>query len=104
MQINPKELMILMNEVESEDPIDFAALPFSENTLRELVATNLCELSNKLKDFSPEDRFLTLLASTGKLVLENLVLNIKLLTRDDQAVGPDVEALLNRLRRPQARE
>ena len=38
MGITPQELELLMHEVEQEDPIDFADLPFDEHDLRKLVA------------------------------------------------------------------
>jgi hypothetical protein len=38
MTILPEQLAALMHEVEQEDPIDFADLPFAEHELRELVA------------------------------------------------------------------
>lgn len=41
MPIKPHELAALMAEVEQEDPIDFADLPFHEDELRELVAQHL---------------------------------------------------------------
>ena len=46
MGITPQELELLMHEVEQEDPIDFADLPFDEHALRELVANHLCEMAD----------------------------------------------------------
>jgi hypothetical protein len=48
---------------------------------------------------STEDRLLTLLAVSAKLVLENLVLHVQLLRRHGLPVGANVEALLDRLRK-----
>jgi hypothetical protein len=53
-----------------------------------------------MEQFSTEDRLLTLLAVSAKLVLENLVLHLQLLRRHGLPVGDDVEALLSRLRKP----
>jgi hypothetical protein len=100
MTIKPEELAALMHEVEQEDPIDFADLPFPEEELRHLVATHLCEMAASLENFSTEDRLATLLAVSAKLVLENLVLHVQLLRRHGLPVGDNVEALLSRLRRP----
>ena len=45
MPIKPEELAALMLEVEMEDPIDFADLPFGETELRGLVAAHLCDMA-----------------------------------------------------------
>lgn len=99
MSIKPEELAALMHEVEIEDPIDFADLPFAEDELRGLVAAHLCEMAGAMENFSTEDRLLTLLAVSAKLVLENLVLHLQLLRRHGLPVGDGVEALLSRLRK-----
>ena len=99
MPIKPKELAALMHEVELEDPIDFADLPFRDDELRELVANHLCEMAASMEGFSTEDKMTTLLAVSAKLVLENLVLNVQLLRRHGQPVSDSVEGLLNRLRK-----
>ena len=99
MPIRPAQLAALMREVEQEDPIDFADLPFNEGELRELVASHLCEMAAAMENFSTEDRLLTLLAVSAKLVLENLVLHLQLLRRHGLPVSDSVEALLSRLRR-----
>ena len=99
MPIKPEQLAALIQEVEREDPIDFADLPFNEGELRELVASHLCEMAAAMENFSTEDRLLTLLAVSAKLVLENLVLHLQLLRRHGLPVSDSVEALLSRLRR-----
>jgi hypothetical protein len=100
MPIQPEQLAALMREVELEDPIDFADLPFPEDELRQLVASHLCDMAAAMENFSTEDRLTTLLAVSAKLVLENLVLHVQLLRRHGLPVGDNVEALLSRLRKP----
>lgn len=100
MPIQPEQLAALMAEVEQEDPIDFADLPFPEDELRLLVAGHLCEMAASMENFSAEDRLMTLLAVSAKLVLENLVLHVQLLRRHGLPVGDNVDALLSRLRKP----
>lgn len=102
MPIKPEHLAELMREVEQEDPIDFADLPFAEDELRQLVASHLCEMAAAMGNFSTEDRLMTLLAVSAKLVLENLVLHVQLLRRHGLPVGDNVEALLSRLRKGNA--
>jgi hypothetical protein len=97
MPITPAQLETLIEEVELEDPIDFADLPFEEAALRELVAERLCNMTEGMADFTDEDKILSLMAVAAKLLLENLVLHVQLLRRDGQA-HEDGAALLQRLR------
>ncbi len=99
MTITPQELELLMQEVEREDPIDFADLPFNEQELRGLIANHLCEMADAMENFSEEDKQLSLLAVAAKLVLENLVLNVQLLRQHGVPLSDSAEALLNRLRK-----
>lgn len=102
MSITQQELEILMQEVEQEDPIDFADLPFDEHALRSIVASHLCEMADRMESFSEEDRHLTLLAVSAKLVLENLVLHVQLLRHHGLPLNEQTEALLSRLRKGDA--
>jgi len=99
MSITPQQLEQLMQEVEQEDPIDFADLPFNEQELRSLIANHLCEMADAMESFSAEDKQITLLAVSAKLVLENLVLHVQLLRRHGLPMGEQAEALLSRLRK-----
>jgi hypothetical protein len=98
MRITPEQLEALIQEVELEDPIDFADLPFEEDALRALVASRLCEMTAAMDEFSEEDRLLSLLAVAAKLLLENLVLHVQLLRRDGAPLSESAAALLQRLR------
>jgi predicted Mrr-cat superfamily restriction endonuclease len=102
MSITPQQLELLMQEVEAEDPIDFADLPFDDHELRALIANHLCQMADAMEGFSEEDRQLTLLAVAAKLVLENLVLNVQLLRRHGLPMSGGVEDLLRRMRGPGA--
>jgi hypothetical protein len=99
MTITPQQLELLMQEVEKEDPIDFADLPFDEHDLRALISNHLCEMADAMESFSDEDKHLTLMAVAAKLVLENMVLNIQLLRRHGVPLSDTTEALLQRLRK-----
>lgn len=98
MSITPEELELLIQEVEQEDPIDFADLPFDEADLRTLVASHLCEMSAGMESYSEKERHLALLAVAAKLVLENLVLHVQLLRRQGIPMEESSHALLKRLR------
>ena len=87
-----EELLVqLIAEVEKEDPVDFANLPFDEQMLRDLV----CKLVSR--HFSQDEVIVSLTASIAKLVLENLVLNARLLAQ--QGHGESARALLERIAR-----
>ena len=97
MTITAQQLEELMREVEMEDPVDFADLPFDEEALRALVAERLIEMTGAMACFSDEDRYLSLLAVSAKLLLENLVLHVQLLRRDGVPLDDNSAALLRRL-------
>ncbi|WP_025918285.1 hypothetical protein [Herminiimonas sp. CN] len=99
MTITAQQLIALIQEVEREDPIDFADLPFEETALRTLVADHLCEMAAAMDSFSDEDRNLALLAVAAKLVLENLVLHVQLLRQHGVPMSDSADALLQRLRK-----
>ncbi len=92
-------LMQLMVEVEKEDPIDYANLPFDDGALRTLVCHLIAERSTALEasGMPAEALLATMWASTAKLVLENMVLNARLLTL--QGMPDDARALIERIAR-----
>lgn len=79
--LTPESLLILLAEVEKEDPIEFADLPFEEADLRNLACLHVAEFlqSGEYANMSVEDREKVMAASMAKLILENLVLNARLL-------------------------
>lgn len=93
-----QQLQELMKEVEKEDPIDFADLPFEEDELRLITANQICEMAAALENFNEDDRHLTLLAVAAKLVLENMVLHIQLLRQHGLEVGMDANTILQGIR------
>lgn len=68
------ELIELAKEIESGDPIDWGMLAISEDEAYRLMALNIYEMCH---DNSKEIMMATIL----KLVVENFVLNLKLLQR-----------------------
>lgn len=79
MQMN--QLLDLLHEIEAEDPIDYADLPYDEEDLRRLACLNVTEIldSSTFQSLAGPDRELMTAATITKLVLENLVLNARLL-------------------------
>lgn len=75
------DLFGLLLQIEAEDPIDYADLPFDEDNLRELACCNVSELleSEVFQSLTYADRELMAAATITKLVLENMVLNARLI-------------------------
>ena len=75
MKLTPELIAEMAQEVESGDPIDWGMLAVDEQTVYNLMATSMLEHYNSL---DVENRDLMLLATATKLVVENMVLNLKL--------------------------
>jgi len=72
-------LVDLIETVESEDPIDWAMLAIDESEATRLIAMNLIEqYQTHWSQLSDSDRTQALLATIGKLVIENFALNLRL--------------------------
>jgi len=103
MSVSNTELAELIRKIETADPIDYADLPFNENDLRLLVCTQVGEIDAQAAKLGEQSRQTVLLAVAAKLVLENLVLNLRLLKTQGRAVDQDAAAtLLQRLRQGRA--
>jgi hypothetical protein len=73
-----EQLLALLREIEQEDPIDFSGLPFEAADLRHLACLNVVELINSWPaDATPEEKDLVMAATVTRLVLENMVLQIR---------------------------
>ncbi len=70
-----KLLATLAQEVEVTDPIDWGMLSVDENTAYNLISANVIEQWGEPRD----ERELGILATMTKLIVENFVLNLKLL-------------------------
>lgn len=98
MNITSTDLAKLIREIEVEDPIDYGDLPYDEDELRLLVCNHICEIAGQSAQLDTESQQTMLLAVAAKLVLENLVLNIKLLQAQGKAPTEIGEAFFRRLR------
>lgn len=92
------ELAAMIREIEVEDPIDYADLPYDEDALRLLVCAQVHEIVEQAADMDEDNRQMLLMAVAAKLVLENMVLNIRLLQAQGRGFDDSSEALFRRLR------
>lgn len=80
-KLTAEQLVELISEVDGTDPIDWGMLNINENDATKLIALNLLEQYNKdWAHLDDNDFQCAMLATIGKLVLENFVLNLKLMS------------------------
>ncbi len=80
--IQVKDIVDLVNEIDSEDPIDWGMLNIDETEATELIANNLLEQYNTTWAQMPDnERNIIMLATITKLVVENFTLNLKLIKK-----------------------
>lgn len=78
-KITVTDIVNLVSEIESEDPIDWAMLAVDEQTAVNLLANSILDQYNTVWAAMPEqERMLIMLATITKLVAENFTLNLKL--------------------------
>lgn len=75
--MKPETLLELLVEIEKEDPIDFSGLPFDQQDLRQLACLNVAELMQTWPH--DEARDMVMAATIARLVLENMVLQARIL-------------------------
>jgi hypothetical protein len=81
-ELQVKDIIDLVEEIDSEDPIDWGMLNIDETQATELVANNLVEQYNTTWAHLPDDeRNIIMLSTITKLVVENFTLNLKLMQR-----------------------
>lgn len=80
------QLVSLAKEVEIKDPIDWGMLNITEDTAYEMMASNVIDQMYSV----PEDhRHTVALATITKLLVENLVLNMKQNGKTENAPNTD---------------
>ena len=77
--MNIEQLVELAREVENGDPIDWGMMPIREEDAYRQMATQVIEM---MKSYNPIDRQHVALASITKLLVENFVLNYKLMEKN----------------------
>lgn len=70
----------LMQQVETEDPIDWGMLNIDEEHATRLIASSLLEhYESTIRPLDETERDYIIVSAMGKLALENFVLNMKLM-------------------------
>lgn len=77
MTISLAQLISVVRDIETEDPIDWAMLAVDENSATSLLANNILDQYNTTWKDMP-DKDLIMLATITKLIIENFTLNLKL--------------------------
>lgn len=78
-KVTVTDILDLVKEIDSEDPIDWGMLSVNEDIATEIIATGLLEQYNTTwADMDPDERTVTMLATITKLVIENFTLNLKI--------------------------
>lgn len=72
------ELVELAKEGEKVDPIEWDMIPIKEDDAYRSMAEQVIEM---MKSYNPADRQTVALAAMTKLLVENFVLNYKLMSR-----------------------
>jgi hypothetical protein len=79
VKVTVTDILDLVKEIDSEDPIDWGMLAVDESIATEMIATGLLEQYNTTwADMDPNERTVIMLATITKLVVENFTLNLKL--------------------------
>jgi hypothetical protein len=79
VKVTVNDILDLVKEIDSEDPIDWGMLAVDEHMATEMIATGLLEQYNTTwADMDPDERTVIMLATITKLVVENFTLNLKL--------------------------
>jgi hypothetical protein len=79
VKVTVNEILDLVKEIDSEDPIDWGMLAVDENMATEMIATGLLDQYNTTwADMEADERTVIMLATITKLVVENFTLNLKL--------------------------
>ena len=83
MQIELDTVLMLMSEIEREDPVDWADLRIDELAAARVIASSMIEQYRRdYSALSGQDRDYAIIATMSKLVLENFVLNVRLRQRE----------------------
>jgi len=77
--LDPKQIIELAKEIEEGDPIDWSDLPFSRDTIYNMLGLGVLEQAYRTSDQS--EREIILMAGLIKLTVENFVLELRLINK-----------------------
>lgn len=78
--IEVETLVLLAQEIDGEDLIDWKELAINKETAYRLVATSVLEM---FSEPSNSDQQISMLTTITKLIVENMTLNLKLLKHNE---------------------
>lgn len=78
-KVSVLDILDLLDQVESEDPIDWGMLAIDERNAAELIVNSLVDQYNReWSQLEPDVQAHAMLATIAKLVIENFTLNLRL--------------------------
>lgn len=103
VEIDLNTLMLLVNEVVKEDPLDYADLAVDEHALRQACCIGALSILQDASTFKAEDLIYVLLSSIAKLIEENVLLHAQNIERGEKVRNEIVQDILNRARQGPSR-
>lgn len=96
MTVSANDVLTLLAELEQGDPIEFGELPLAEDEARRIVALSMAKFSEDLarEGVESELREALALATAARVLLDNLALHYRLLSRSGSTL-PDAAQLLD---------
>lgn len=97
--ISAQRILELLKEIEAGAPVDFSACAIDAAAARQLVASHLADLHAHLVRFEAraEAREALLLATTARVMLDNIALQVRAVGTSGVVAGGELGALLERL-------
>lgn len=90
------DILTLLTDLEEGDPLDFGDVPLDEQDARRLIALSMAQLSEDLREkgISADSREVLALAVATRVMLDNLILNYRLLQQGGGPI-PNAQQLIN---------
>lgn len=99
IEIDLNTLVMLVNEVALEDPMDYGDLPVDEMALRQSCCLGALDILQNAAMFKAEDLIYVLLSSMAKLIEENVLLHAQIAERGEDIRSGMVQDILDRAKK-----
>jgi len=99
IEIDLNTLVMLVNEVAKEDPLDYGDLAVDEMALRHSCCLGALNILQNAAMFKAEDLIYVLLSSMAKLIEENVLLHTQNVERGEQIRSELVLNILERAKK-----